>query len=37
MNIGRAARETGLTIKTVRYYEEIGLTDRPTDQDWHRA
>ncbi len=37
MNIGRAARETGLTIKTVRYYAEIGLTDRPTDQELHRA
>ena len=25
MNIGHAARETGLTVKTIRYYEEIGL------------
>ncbi|MDJ0931993.1 Cu(I)-responsive transcriptional regulator [Breoghania sp.] len=25
MNIGAAARQTGLPVKTIRYYEEIGL------------
>lgn len=25
MNIGDVARETGLPVKTIRYYEEIGL------------
>lgn len=27
MNIGRAAEETGLSVKTIRYYEEIGLIE----------
>ena len=27
MNIGRAAKETGLPVKTIRYYEEIGLVE----------
>ncbi|MEC9310536.1 MAG: MerR family transcriptional regulator [Pseudomonadota bacterium] len=27
MNIGRAAEATGLSVKTIRYYEEIGLVD----------
>lgn len=27
MNIGRAAKETGLSVKTIRYYEDIGLVD----------
>ncbi|MFQ5637072.1 MAG: MerR family DNA-binding transcriptional regulator [bacterium] len=25
MKIGELARETGLTIRTIRYYEELGL------------
>lgn len=29
MQIGVLAAETGLTIKTIRYYEEIGLLDAP--------
>jgi Cu(I)-responsive transcriptional regulator len=32
MNIGRAARESGLPPKTIRYYEEIGLI-RPDRRD----
>lgn len=33
MNIGRAAKETGLSVKTIRYYEDIGLVeaDRATN------
>lgn len=27
MNIGHAARETGLSVKTIRYYEDIGLVE----------
>ena len=25
MNIGKAAKKSGLTVKTVRYYDEINL------------
>ena len=32
MNIGAVARETGITAKTIRYYESIGLTPRPDRQ-----
>ncbi|KAA9010112.1 MerR family DNA-binding protein [Histidinibacterium aquaticum] len=27
MNIGHAAADTGLSVKTIRYYEEIGLIE----------
>ncbi|EAQ04287.1 transcriptional regulator [Pseudooceanicola batsensis HTCC2597] len=36
MNIGRAAKETGLTVKTIRYYEEIGLIDADRARNGYR-
>ena len=36
MNIGRAARETGLSVKTIRYYEEIGLVDADRAENGYR-
>lgn len=33
MNISRAARATGLTTKTIRYYESIGLVSPAYRQD----
>jgi MerR family copper efflux transcriptional regulator len=32
MNIGTLARETGISAKTIRYYESIGLTPEPDRQ-----
>ena len=32
MNIGALARETGISAKTIRYYESIGLTPEPDRQ-----
>jgi len=36
MNIGRAARETGLSVKTIRYYEDIGLVDADRADNGYR-
>lgn len=36
MNIGRAARETGLSVKTIRYYEDIGLVDADRAENGYR-
>lgn len=33
MNIGDVARETGISAKTIRYYESIGLTPSPDRRD----
>ena len=33
MNIGRAAAETGVPAKTIRYYESIGLVPEPARTD----
>ena len=32
MNISTVARETGISAKTIRYYESIGLTPQPDRQ-----
>ncbi|MGB0498454.1 MAG: Cu(I)-responsive transcriptional regulator [Rubricella sp.] len=37
MNIGTAARRTGLPAKTIRYYEEIGLVRPGRDANGYRA
>ncbi|WP_407493800.1 MerR family DNA-binding protein [Pseudooceanicola sp. MF1-13] len=36
MNIGRAAKETGLSVKTIRYYEDIGLVDADRAENGYR-
>ncbi len=33
LRIGEVARLTGTTPRTIRYYEEIGLLDTPTDRE----
>lgn len=33
MTIGRDARETGRTVKTIRDCEDIGLIDAPVDPE----
>lgn len=37
MNIGQAAKHTGLPAKTIRYYEEIGLVVVHRDTNGYRA
>lgn len=37
MNIGQAAKHTGLPAKTIRYYEEIGLVVVQRDSNGYRA
>ena len=36
MNIGTAAKATGLTTKTIRYYEDIGLVTAARDDNDYR-
>lgn len=36
MNIGTAAKASGLTAKTIRYYEEIGLLTASRDENDYR-
>lgn len=36
MNIGDAARATGLTVKTIRYYEDIGLVEAARAENGYR-
>ena len=33
MNISKVAKATGLTAKTIRYYESIGLISSPVRSD----
>ncbi len=37
MNIGEAARRSGLPAKTIRYYEDIGLVRALRDSNGYRA
>ena len=36
MNIGQAAKATGLTVKTVRYYEDLGLVTADRAENGYR-
>ncbi len=36
MNIGQAAKQTGLPAKTIRYYEDIGLVKAPRHDNGYR-
>ena len=36
MNIGQAARRTGLSVKTIRYYEEISLVSADRAENGYR-
>ncbi|TKB47607.1 MerR family DNA-binding transcriptional regulator [Ferrimonas sediminicola] len=37
MKIGQVARETGLSVKTLRYYHDIGLVAAPRGDNGYRA
>lgn len=37
MNIGEVAERTGVSAKTIRYYEDIGLIRPPRDANGYRA
>ncbi|WP_028109374.1 MerR family transcriptional regulator [Ferrimonas futtsuensis] len=37
MKIGEVARETGLSVKTLRYYHDIGLVQAPRGENGYRA
>lgn len=37
MKIGEVARETGLSVKTLRYYHDIGLVAPPRGDNGYRA
>ena len=34
MNIGQAAKLSGLTVKTIRYYSDIGLIKPEVKKKW---
>ncbi|MFK8076776.1 MAG: Cu(I)-responsive transcriptional regulator [Granulosicoccus sp.] len=36
MNIKQAAQESGLPVKTIRYYDDIGLINPPRDHNGYR-
>ncbi|WP_417692723.1 Cu(I)-responsive transcriptional regulator [Roseibium sp.] len=37
MNIGDVSRRSGLPVKTIRYYEDIGLVTPPRSENGYRA